>query len=290
MVEPVLPYIVIKNRKGEFPFLIDTGANVSFINPEIAESCETAKPFEIPLKNIASASGKFQLKSAIDLNFFYPKINCICRFMLHSFHHFFVGIIGTDILYNLNASIDLEKRVLKLHNFSQILQIPLNFYTSSSQSSNSSFRLNHLNNFEQTKLKKVLDSNMSVFYEPKLKVTCTNDDIPIHQKVYPYPAAYTEEVNKQITELLDNGIIRPSHSAWTAPVWVVPKKSDASGEKKFRMVIDYRKLNQKTIVDRYPMPEINYVIDERNYATERTHSFYDARFSLWLLSNKNETE
>ena len=88
-------------------------------------------------------------------------------------------------------------------------------------------------------LKKVLDSNISVFYEPNLKLTCTTrveccinttDDIPIHQKVYPYPAAYAEEVR---TELLGNGIIRPSHSTWTAPVWVVPKKSDASGEKKF---------------------------------------------------------
>lgn len=90
----------------------------------------------------------------------------------------------------------------------------------------------------------------------------TSDDVPIHQKVYPYPAAYTEEVRKQVDKLLADGIIRPSRSAWTSPVWIVPKKADASGEKKFRMVIDYRKLNEKTISDRYPMPEIGYVIDQ----------------------------
>ncbi|XP_058816748.1 uncharacterized protein LOC131680031 [Topomyia yanbarensis] len=90
----------------------------------------------------------------------------------------------------------------------------------------------------------------------------TTDDIPVHQKVYPYPAAYADEVKKQISKLLEDGIIRPSRSAWTAPVWVVPKKPDASGEKKFRMVIDYRKVNEKTIPDKYPMPEIGYVLDQ----------------------------
>jgi len=38
------------------------------------------------------------------------------------------------------------------------------------------------------------------------------------------------------------------------------KKADASGEKKYRMVIDYRKLNKVTIVDKYPLPDINEVL------------------------------
>lgn len=115
--------------------------------------------------------------------------------------------------------------------------------------------------------------NEQVFYEPNIKLSCatkvecrinTIDEIPVHQRVYPYSAAYTEEVNSQIKKLLENGIIRPSRSAWiqTGDVWIVPKKADASGEKKFRMVIDYRKLNEKTISDRYPMPEISYVLDQ----------------------------
>jgi len=57
-----------------------------------------------------------------------------------------------------------------------------------------------------------------------------------------------------------DGIIRPLRSPYNAPVWVVPKKSGQSEEKKYRLVIDYRKLNKVTISDRYPIPEIGEII------------------------------
>lgn len=69
-----------------------------------------------------------------------------------------------------------------------------------------------------------------------------------------------DEVNKQISELLANGIIQPSRSPYNSPVWIVPKKLDGSNEKKYRMVIDYTKLNKVTIADKYPIPEINEVL------------------------------
>lgn len=62
--------------------------------------------------------------------------------------------------------------------------------------------------------------------------------------------------------MLDQGIIRPSTSAWSAPIWIVPKKSDASGKIKWRLVIDFRKLNDKTIDDKYPIPNITDILDK----------------------------
>lgn len=59
-----------------------------------------------------------------------------------------------------------------------------------------------------------------------------------------------------------DGIIRASESPWNAPVWVVPKKKDASGKQKWRVVIDYRKLNEKTIGDAFPLPNINDILDQ----------------------------
>jgi len=81
---------------------------------------------------------------------------------------------------------------------------------------------------------------------------------PIYSRHYPFPEALRKEVGKQIEELLENRVIRPSRSPYKSPIWIVPKKVDASGQKKFRMVIDYRKLNMATIPDRYPIPDINF--------------------------------
>ncbi|KAH8338725.1 hypothetical protein KR074_003729 [Drosophila pseudoananassae] len=68
-------------------------------------------------------------------------------------------------------------------------------------------------------------------------------------------------VNNEIKELLQNGIIRPSRSPYNSPAWVVDKKgTDDNGSKKKRLVIDFRKLNERIIADRYPMPSIAMIL------------------------------
>ena len=41
----------------------------------------------------------------------------------------------------------------------------------------------------------------------------------------------------------------------------MPEKQDASGKKKWRMVIDYRKLNNVTIEDKYPLPRMEDILE-----------------------------
>ena len=90
----------------------------------------------------------------------------------------------------------------------------------------------------------------------------TTDDIPIYTRQYRYPQVYKKEIEKQIEDLLEKDIIQQSYSPWSSPVWMVQKKLDATNEKKYRMVIDYRKLNAKTVGDKFPIPNINEVLDK----------------------------
>ncbi|XP_033230383.1 uncharacterized protein LOC117181620 [Belonocnema kinseyi] len=57
-------------------------------------------------------------------------------------------------------------------------------------------------------------------------------------------------------------IIKASNSPFNSPLWVVPQKRDASGKQKWRIVIDFRKLNEKTDQDAYSLPVIDEILDQ----------------------------
>jgi hypothetical protein len=61
---------------------------------------------------------------------------------------------------------------------------------------------------------------------------------------------------------LNEGIITESKSPWNSPLLIVPKKEDASGEKKWRLVVDFRNLNEKSVGDAYPLPDITEILDQ----------------------------
>ncbi|CAN6581013.1 unnamed protein product [Malus baccata var. baccata] len=92
-----------------------------------------------------------------------------------------------------------------------------------------------------------------------------------------------EVVKKEIIKLLDCGVIYPiSDSRWVSPVQVVPKKSGVIVVKNaedelvptriqtgWRVCIDYRKLNNTTRKDHFPLPFIDQMLERL-----AGHSFY----------------
>lgn len=135
----------------------------------------------------------------------------------------------------------------------------------------SKIRIEHLNSEEKQQIIKLCSEFSDVFYNENDQLTFTNqvkhqirtsDEIPVYAKTYRYPFIHKKEVDSQIQKMLDQKIIRPSCSPWSAPIWVVPKKLDASGNTKWRVVVDYRRLNEKTIDDKYPLPNITDLLDK----------------------------
>lgn len=132
-------------------------------------------------------------------------------------------------------------------------------------------RLQHLNQEEYNAIRKLCFEYRDIMYCEGIPLSFTNttkhhikttDNIPIYTKSYRYPQVHKEEISRQMNEMQQQGIIRPSKSPWSSPLWIVPKKLDASGQRKWRIVIDYRKLNSKTIDDKFPIPNITDIFDK----------------------------
>jgi hypothetical protein len=73
-----------------------------------------------------------------------------------------------------------------------------------------------------------------------------------YSPLYHQSTTELEEVKRYLTENLDKGFIKPSQAPFVSPILFV-KKKDSS----LRFCIDYRKLNNLTRKDRYPLPLID---------------------------------
>lgn len=79
---------------------------------------------------------------------------------------------------------------------------------------------------------------------------------PISQTPYQMAPAELQELKTQLQELVDKGFVRPSTSPWDAPFLFVKKKDGT-----LTLCIDYKKLNQVTIKNKYPLPCIDDLFD-----------------------------
>src|SRR5881394_3017696 len=84
------------------------------------------------------------------------------------------------------------------------------------------------------------------------------------------------EMKIQLQELLDKGFIRPSSSSWGCPAMFVDKKDQTK-----RLVVDYRPLNEVTVKNKYPLPDINILFDQLSGA--KVFSKIDLRSGITRL-------
>ncbi|GFX33791.1 retrovirus-related Pol polyprotein from transposon 412 [Trichonephila clavipes] len=102
----------------------------------------------------------------------------------------------------------------------------------------------------------------------------TADHPPIKQHPRRLPFAKQEEVGTLLREMQENNIIEPSSSPWASPIVLVRKKDGST-----RFCVDYRKLNDVTKKDSYPLPRIDDTLD--TLSGHKWFSTLDLKSGYW---------
>ena len=100
--------------------------------------------------------------------------------------------------------------------------------------------------------------------------------LPIKQHPYRMNTINQKYLKEEIQYLLDNNFIQPSKSAWSSPCILVSKP-----DKTYRLCTDYRKVNNVTKTDSFPIPRIADCIDKvgnANYITK-----FDLLKGFWQI-------
>ena len=112
-------------------------------------------------------------------------------------------------------------------------------------------------------LKELFAEFPSLFKDIPGLVNCIEHDVvlvdnakPVKQHPYRLNPVKAASVKEQIRYMLQNDLIEPSSSQWSSPVVVVKKEN---GED--RLCFDYRRLNDLTVPDCFPLPRIEDCID-----------------------------
>lgn len=82
------------------------------------------------------------------------------------------------------------------------------------------------------------------------------------EKLFDMPLEQQKVLKQYLDTQLQRGFIRPSKSPVASPVFfVTDKASQSRGTDQLRLVIDYRTLNSRIVLDEYPLPLTREIID-----------------------------
>jgi hypothetical protein len=299
-IATTLPLYRVSYHGQPIQVLIDSGASENYVSSYIVKQLGREEFITVHDRQVETAGGeisqiKYKVNMDIDLNGFQDKVTA------YVFDTKFDLILGrswlkqtqplpdwaTDTWYLKNGSIKLKPCV----NTKQSHHIPnLNYLISHKQADRcikkgaESFLLyitSNTSNQEQDKNPKLQSDTYwdnlvqefsSIFMDklpglpPERGIHHTinvGDATPISRPPYKMSPMELDELQKQLKELLQLGLIRPSTSPWGAPVLFVRKKPEPNSNKPgaLRMCIDYRMLNKVTIKNSSSLPRIDECLE-----------------------------
>ncbi|GET57228.1 enzymatic polyprotein, putative [Rhizophagus irregularis DAOM 181602=DAOM 197198] len=199
-------------------------------------------------------------------------------------------ILGNDIWKLYNAKINFEDHTLRMEEQGEIITIPVGYerevYESEESEDDEEYESNdegeRLEPSEKFMQKLSIGEVEEPIWENMVKLLLEYQDIleydeeiegrtkaaqheikikegvePIKQRRYKETDEKARFISEEVDKLLRQGRIRKSKSPWSSPVTLAGKKTG-----KYRFCIDYRKLNKITIMDSFPLPRMDELLDK----------------------------
>ena len=139
-----------------------------------------------------------------------------------------------------------------------------------------------------------LNKNRNIFATSLSELGCSNlnvhtidtgDANPVSQRFYRQSPKIREETERQIQDLLKQGLIEPSTSHWRSPIVMVRKKDNS-----YRFAVDYRKLNEVTKKMSFPLPRLQDVWDALGESNSCYYTVLDMASGFWQFMLDPETK
>ena len=259
--------------------LLDTGASRSLISERLWQRIKTPhcqiKPTPVTLQTVSGEPLESLGEVSLDVEPFGPSTYLICPGLSIDV------LLGNDILRPSKGVLDYESNSLTLPDRSPIpvyacnameVRVPLVAAVALS---------NQMPDF-------LCEMEDHPVFRDELghctlgnPTTIPTEGPPIKQKAYRIPLPKRRVVEEELEKMLEAGVIRPSQSPWASPVTLVGKKDGTT-----RFCVDFRKVNDCTIKDAYPLPLIQDIFDSMQGAS--VFSTLDLKSGYWQVDMAEE--
>jgi len=127
------------------------------------------------------------------------------------------------------------------------------------------------------------DGTLGVIRATQHAMVTPPDAVPIRAQPYRTRPFNLQIIADHINKMLKLNVIDPSHSAWASPVVIIPKKNG-----KARFCVDYRRINNITKKDAYPLPRMQDCLDSLGGA--QVFTSLDCPAGYWQVPLRKENQ